>query len=69
VKGLGVSEFFDLGLVETLSELAPHGIEHHFGQSAESWIVFDLVVLQLDALVLIVLAAVLLAFGFVVVYP
>ena len=60
VKGLGVFKIFDLGLVETLSKLAPHGIEHHFGQSAESRIVLDLVVLQLDALVPIVLADVLL---------
>ena len=69
VKGLGVSEFFDLGLVETLSELAPHGIEHHFGQSAQTRIVFNLVVFQLDALVLIVLVDVLLTFGFVVTHP
>ena len=69
MEGLGVVECFDLGLVETLSKLAPHGIEHHFGQSAKTRIVFDLVVLQLDALVLVVLADVLLAFGLVVAYP
>ena len=45
MKGLGVVKFLDLGFVETLSELAPHGIEHHFGQSAQTRIVFDLVVL------------------------
>ena len=66
MRGYGVAEFFDLGFVETLSELAPHGIQHHFGQSAQTRIVFDLVVFQLNALVLIVLADVLLAFGFVV---
>ena len=66
MKGLGLVKFLDLGLVETLSKLAPHGIEHHFGQSEEFWIVLDLVVLQLDTLVLVVLADVLLAFGFVV---
>jgi len=67
VKGLGVVKFLDLGLVETLSE--PAHIEHHFGQGAQTRIVFDLVVLQLDALVLVVLADVLLAFGFVVTHP
>ena len=69
MEGLGVVECFDLGLVETLSKLASHGIEHHFGQFAESRIVFDLVRLQLDALVLIVLADVLLTFDFVVTHP
>jgi len=69
MEGLGVVKFLDLGLVETLSKLALHGIEHHFGQSAQTRIVFDLVVLQLDALVLVVLADVLLAFGFVVAHP
>ena len=69
VEGLGVTEFFYLGLVETLSELAPHGIQHHFGQSAQTRIVLDLVVLQSNALVLIVLADVLLALGFVVTHP
>ena len=29
VKGLEIIKGFDLGLVETLSELASHGIEHH----------------------------------------
>ena len=69
MEGSGVAEFFDLGFVETLSELAPHGIQHHFGQSAQTWIVFDLIVLQLNALVLIVLADVMLAFGFVIAHP
>jgi len=69
VKGLGVVKFFDLGLVETLPKVAPHGIEHHFGQSEQTRIVLDLVVLQLDTLVLMVLADVLLAFGFVVNHP
>ena len=46
MEGLRVAEFRHLGLVETLPELAPHGIQHHFGQSAESSIVLDLVVLQ-----------------------
>ena len=69
VKGLGIIKCFDLGLVQTLAELAPHGIQHHFGQCAQPFILLDLVVLQLNALVLIVLAKVLLTFGFVVPHP
>ena len=69
VKGLGIAKLLDVDFVETLSELAPHGIEHDFGQGAQTRIVFDLVVLQLDALVLVVLANVLLTFGFVVPHP
>ena len=69
VKGLGIVKLLDLGLVETMSELTLHGIEHHFGQGAQTRIVFDLVVIQLDALVLVVLANVLLTFGFVVPHP
>ena len=51
-----VTEFFDLGLVETLPELAPHGIEHHFGQRAQTFIFRDFIVLQTNTFVLIVLA-------------
>ena len=69
VKGLGIIKLLDLRLVQTLSELAPHGIEHHFGQGAQPCILLDLVVLQLDAFVLVVLTKVLLAFGFVVAHP
>ena len=69
VEGSGVVECLDLDLVETLPELAPHGIEHHFGQLPQTRIVLDLVVLQVDAFVLIVLADVLLTFGLVVAYP
>ena len=69
VKGLGVIKGLDLGLVEALSKLAPHGIEHHFGQGPQTRVVFDLIVLQLDAFMLEVLAEVLLTFGFVVAYP
>ena len=69
VKGLGTIKCFDLGLVGTLAELAPHGIQHHFGQRSQPFILLDLVVLQLDALVIIVLAEVLLTFGFVVPHP
>ena len=29
-----VDEFDDLGLVGILAELAPHGVEHHLGESA-----------------------------------
>ena len=69
MKGLGIIKWLDLGLVEALSKLAPHGIEHHFGQGAQTRVVFDLVVLQPDAFVLLVLAKVLLTFGFVVPDP
>ena len=69
VKGLGIIKCFDLGFVQTLAELAPHGIQHHFGQPAQPFILLDLVVLQLHALVLIILAKVLLTFGFVVPHP
>jgi len=44
-------------------------IQHHFGQSAESCIVLDLVVIQYDALVLLILTDVVLTFGLVVAYP
>ena len=69
VEWLGVIKIFDLGFVEALSELAPHGIEHHFGEGSQAGIVLDLVVLQENALVLVVVADVLQTFGFVVPYP
>ena len=69
VKFLGVAEFFDLRFVQTLSKLAPHGVEHHFGQGSQTRIVLDLVVIQLNTLVLVVLADVLVALGFVVTHP
>jgi len=69
MKGLGIIKFLDSGLVEVLSKLAPHGIKHHFGQGAQTRILLDLVVLQLDALMLEVLTEILLAFGFVVPDP
>ena len=69
MEGLGFVEWFDLDLVETLPELATHGIEHHFGQLPQTRILLDLVVLQVHTLVLIVFADVLLTFGFVVAYP
>ena len=69
VKFWGVTEFFDLRFVLTLPKLAPHGVEHHFGQGSQTRIVLDLVVIQLNALVLIVVVDVLAAFGFVVTYP
>ena len=31
VEGLRILKGFDLGFVEALSKLAPHGIQHHFG--------------------------------------
>ena len=69
MEGLRIMNFLDLGLVEALSKLAPHGIEHHFGQGAEPRVVFDFVVLQLDTFMLEVLSKVLLAFGFIVPHP
>ena len=32
-----------------LTKFAPHGVEHHLGQGATSWIVLHLVVIQVDA--------------------
>ena len=55
VEGLGVIKFLDLGLVEALSKFTPHGIEHHFSQGTQPWILFNFVVLQLDALLLVVI--------------
>ena len=46
VKFWGVIEFFDLRFVLALSELTPHRVEHHFGQSSQIRIVLDLVVIQ-----------------------
>ena len=69
VKFWGVAEFFDLRFALTLSELAPHGVEHHFGQGSQIRIVLDLVVIQFNTLVLVVVVNVLAAFGFVVAHP
>ena len=57
------------GLVQTLSKLAPHGIEHHFSEGTQPRVVFDFLVLQLDAFMLEVLSKVLLTFGFVFTDP
>ena len=59
----------DLGFVETLSKLAPHGIEHHFSEGTQPRILLDVGVLQLNAFMLEVLSKVLLTFGFVVTDP
>ena len=64
MKGLGVLKFLDLGLVESLAKLAPHGIEHHFCQGTQPWILFDFVIVQLDALLLVVVSDVGLFFFF-----
>ena len=64
VEGLGVIKFLDLGLVESLAKLAPHGIEHHFSQGTQPWILFDFVIVQLDALLLVVIIDVGLFFFF-----
>ena len=34
MKGFGVVEGLYLCFVQTLTKLAPHGVEHHFGQRA-----------------------------------
>ena len=65
----GVNEFQDLGLVEALSARPPHGIQHHFGQGAQPGVARDLVILQERPLLLIILADVLLALGFIVSHP
>ena len=49
MEGLSVIKFLDLGFVEALAKLAPHGIEHHFGQGTQPRILLNLVVLQPDA--------------------
>ena len=69
VEGFGVLKIFDLGFVETLAELAPHGIEHHFGQGSQPGIALDLEVIQENALVLKVIVDVLVTFGVVVSHP
>ena len=69
MKLLRVIEILDLRFVQALSELAPHGVEHHFGLGSQTGIVFDLVVLQENALVLVVVVDVPLTLGFVVPYP
>ena len=69
MKLLWVVEIFDLRFVQALSELAPHAVGHHFGQGSQTGIVLDLVVLQENALVLVVVVDVLLTLGFVVPYP
>ena len=69
VKGLGVVKFLDLGLVETSPKLAPNGIEHHFGQRAQTFILLDLVVLSVDTFMLPILVDVLQTFNGVVTHP
>ena len=64
VESLRVVKGLELGFVEPLSKLAPHGIEHHFGQGAEPFIHLDVVVLQLEAFLLEVVFDVLLFFFF-----
>ena len=51
MEGMRVMKGLDLGFVEALTKLAPHGIEHHFGQRAEPRVLLYFVVLQLDAFV------------------
>ena len=49
VEGLGFGKFPHLHFVLPLTKFAPHGVEHHLGQGATSWIVLHLVVIQVDA--------------------
>ena len=49
MESLRVIKFLDLGFVEALAKLAPHGIQHHFGQGAEPRVLLYFVVLQPDA--------------------
>ena len=49
MEALRIIKGLELGFVEALAKLAPHGIKHHFGQGAEPFILLDVVVLQLDA--------------------
>ena len=69
MEGLRVLKRLDLGFVETLSKLAPHGIEHHFSEGTQPRILFDVGVVQLNAFMLEVLSKVLLTFGFVFTDP
>ena len=50
-EGRRVNDLLDLGLVGTLSEFSPHGVQNHLGQRTKPRVVFDLVVLQIDPLV------------------
>ena len=61
----------DLGFVEALTKLAPHGIEHHFGQGAEPRVLLDFVVLQPDAFLLeiVVYISLFVLFGHVLLRP
>ena len=47
-------EFSDLSLVDPLPELAPHGIEHHFGQGTESRVLLDFGGIETNAFLSIV---------------
>ena len=44
-----VGEFLDRCTIQTLPELAPHGVEHEFGESTETRVLDDLVVVEEDA--------------------
>ena len=45
---MGFGEFSELGLVQPLTEISPHRIEHHHGQLALSWVRGDLGGLETD---------------------
>ena len=71
MEGLRVMKRLDLGFVEALTKLAPHGIEHHFGQGAEPRVLLDFVVLQPDAFLLeiVVYISLFVLFGHVFLRP
>ena len=63
VEGLRVLKGLELGFVEALSKLAPHGVEHEFSEGTQAGILLNFVILQLDAFMLEILLDVVL-FGF-----
>ena len=57
-----IAKFHDLGLVGTLTELAPHGVQHHLGQGTHTSILCDQGRIQFDTFFGLVVAEILLAF-------
>ena len=44
VESLRIIKGLDLGLVQALSKLAPHGVEHEFSEGTQSFVFLDLVI-------------------------
>ena len=44
VESLRIIKGLDLGLVQALSKLAPHGVEHEFSEGTQSFVCLDLVI-------------------------